>query len=153
MFKNKYITKNGDPFPYENPKKGIKRHGAHAVVIVGWGVEEVPNFLPVSMPGEVSLEIPYWVVRNSWGDKWNGNGYCKIAMTDRDLRINNKVKLDAIEETFGPVDFSIASPDPVKSVEFGGGVGGVGGVGLVLLLLIVLLVGAAVLVGIAVVNG
>lgn len=36
----------------------------HAVVIVGWGITNDTN-------------IPYWIVRNSWGTDWglNGNFY------------------------------------------------------------------------------
>lgn len=36
--------------------------GGHAVVIVGWGQ---------------SGDTPYWIVRNSWGAGWNGDGYWK----------------------------------------------------------------------------
>jgi len=65
--------------------------GNHAMVIVGWGVEKaVPNFLG----GTNALDLPYWIVRNSWGTEWNGNGYCKIAMSDPDTGINMAVALD-----------------------------------------------------------
>lgn len=39
--------------------------GGHAVTIVGWGVGSTQN-------------TPYWIVRNSWGSTWNGNGYFLI---------------------------------------------------------------------------
>ena len=39
--------------------------GGHAVVIVGWGVEEGTN-------------TPYWIIRNSWGTSWGDGGYFKF---------------------------------------------------------------------------
>ncbi len=39
---------------------------SHAVTVVGAGTEN---------------EIPYWLVRNSWGPNWGDNGYMKIART------------------------------------------------------------------------
>jgi C1A family cysteine protease len=43
--------------------------GSHAVVIVGWGTEQVEN-----------EKVDYWIVRNSWGESWGNNGYFKMAM-------------------------------------------------------------------------
>lgn len=37
----------------------------HAVLVVGYGTDPVDG--------------PYWVVKNSWGDKWGEDGYFKIA--------------------------------------------------------------------------
>jgi len=39
--------------------------GAHAVEVVGW---------------DENGKYPCWIVKNSWGGKWNGNGYWKHGM-------------------------------------------------------------------------
>ena len=47
---------------------------AHAVTIVGWGMDRnVPGYGPVE----------YWIVQNSWGTNWNDKGYFKIAFTQQ----------------------------------------------------------------------
>ena len=57
--------------------------GGHAVTIVGWGVDD-------NVPGHGKVE--YWIVRNSWSDRWGDNGYFKFAMSKNGL--NAKVGLD-----------------------------------------------------------
>jgi hypothetical protein len=64
-------------------------HGLHEVVLVGWGVDKS------TMPN-----TPYWVVKNSWGAAWNGNGYFQIKRGDNTAKIEGTVcKLDATFET------------------------------------------------------
>jgi hypothetical protein len=43
--------------------------GSHAVVIVGWGSDQIEN-----------ETVDYWIVRNSWGESWGNNGYFKMGM-------------------------------------------------------------------------
>lgn len=38
----------------------------HAILIVGYGVEETSG-------------VPYWLVKNSWGQHWGDQGYVKLA--------------------------------------------------------------------------
>lgn len=55
--------------------------GGHAVVIVGWGVE--PGPIQATLPGGKQAQltnVPYWIIRNSWGTTWNGDGHFKFAM-------------------------------------------------------------------------
>jgi hypothetical protein len=78
--------------------------GYHAVVIVGWGLEQ--GVADWENPGS-TFDIPYWICRNSWGVQWNPDcvvngvtmpGYFKIAITDHDRGINTKVYLDTADD-------------------------------------------------------
>jgi hypothetical protein len=57
----------------------------HAMSIVGWGVQRVDK---------LNRDVPYWVVRNSWGTKWADNGYFKYAIYDEANGINTTLGLD-----------------------------------------------------------
>lgn len=87
--------------------------GAHAMVIVGWGV--------------TPKGLKYWEVRNSWGVGWGDKGYCKIAMTDSRLG-NASVGVDlGITETkanirthrYGNVWINVAQADVEKGRLYG----------------------------------
>jgi len=41
---------------------------SHAVVCVGWGVTPANEG-----------SIPYWIIKNSWGESWGEQGYFRIA--------------------------------------------------------------------------
>jgi hypothetical protein len=56
------------------PKPGQVQLGGHAVSIVGWGTEAGQN---------------YWIMANSWGNKWGNKGYFKIVANDALLQIEN----------------------------------------------------------------
>ena len=50
--------------------------GGQAVCIVGWGQNEA---------------MKYWIVRNSWGSKWNGDGHFKILRGKNHCEIEENV--------------------------------------------------------------
>lgn len=66
--------------------------GGHAVAIVGYGVDAaVPGF---------TAPVNYWIVRNSWGNKWNVDGFFKVAWSGNytykgvATAINTQIALD-----------------------------------------------------------
>lgn len=77
----------------ERPSR--KSMGYHAVEIVGWGNDE--------KWGE------YWIVKNSWGDKWNGDGYFKFAINS-----------DCVKNALCGMDVPVPIQDGDKTVLFGG---------------------------------
>lgn len=46
--------------------------GGHAVVVVGWGIDEEEKN-PATGGG-----TPYWIIRNSWGINWADGGYFRM---------------------------------------------------------------------------
>jgi hypothetical protein len=58
--------------------------GGHSVVIVGWDKKVIPSY----------GEVPYWIVKNSWGTNWGENGYFKMAMSNPSKYINIETGLD-----------------------------------------------------------
>ena len=66
-----------------NPKKDIYRWdkksefiSGHAVLIVGWGIEN---------------NTKYWIVQNSWGKNWGINGYFKMLRGENECKIEENV--------------------------------------------------------------
>ena len=95
-----------DPFPYKYGTEEVQSivAGGHAAVIVGWGMEEVDNFLVNSYPNLKKIKLPYWIARNSWSEEWNNGfnnrnekGFFRIAMSDSFRGINTNVYFDALK--------------------------------------------------------
>jgi len=49
----------------------------HAINLVGWGVDALPD----------GTTAEHWILRNSWSDLWGDSGYIKVRMGDRDCGI------------------------------------------------------------------
>ena len=42
----------------------------HAVLVVGYGVEAA---------AASASDVPYWIVKNSWGTEWGEDGYYRVV--------------------------------------------------------------------------
>ncbi|CAJ0936427.1 unnamed protein product, partial [Mesorhabditis belari] len=62
LFNKDFGFYKGGIFSKECPDDSM---GGHAMLLVGWGKEN---------------DIPYWIVKNSWGEKWGENGFMKVQM-------------------------------------------------------------------------
>lgn len=122
-------------------KNATAMNGFHAVVVVGWGVEKgVPDW---TTPGQ-TMDVPYWIVRNSWSDKWlpttrvgDGNsagflmpGHAKIAISNAAKSLNTLLYLDEpMRDSAGnPIAGGATAFEPltkkVSPTAAGGGGGG-----------------------------
>jgi hypothetical protein len=77
--------------------------GNHAVVVVGWGVDTNPQGLSASTTATLKAQggLRYWILRNSWGAQWNGDGYWKCAWSYPDLDINVAIVMDYVTQSSG----------------------------------------------------
>ncbi|GAB6033787.1 hypothetical protein CHUAL_013955 [Chamberlinius hualienensis] len=51
----------------------------HGVLIVGYGASSYPLF---------NKSLPYWIVKNSWGDSWGEKGYYRVYRGDGTCGVN-----------------------------------------------------------------
>lgn len=96
--------------PYAKTAYGASEselRGYHAVAVVGWGIERNVKDWTAPAGSNQTFDLPYWIVRNSWGPQWNARcrvgpdnvslpGHFKIAWTDRKRHINTMVLLDDV---------------------------------------------------------
>lgn len=59
--------KTNPTYIYTHPKRNTSSLGGHAIVICGWGKTM-----------QDGREIEYWLIRNSWGDKFGDKGYFRM---------------------------------------------------------------------------
>lgn len=50
----------------------------HSIYIVGWGYDKEKN-------------IPYWIIRNSYGDKWGMNGDFHVRRGQDDYGVESEI--------------------------------------------------------------
>lgn len=65
--------------------------GGHAIEIVGWGQEE---------------NLPFWIIKNSWGDKWGDKGYFKIIRGINECKIEENC-ITCVPDFFYPLGHKI----------------------------------------------
>lgn len=75
---------------------------AHAVEIVGWDTD--------------STFGDYWIVKNSWGPNWNGNGYFKYGMYGGGQSLNFSAQTNFPNNVSVPNNSYIALDIPISSV-------------------------------------
>jgi cathepsin B len=67
---------------FEDYSSGIYQHvtgdylGGHAVKIIGWGVDD--------------QNVKYWLIANSWNERWGENGYFRILKGDDECGIETE---------------------------------------------------------------
>lgn len=49
----------------------------HAINLVGWGVDTLPD----------GTQAEHWILRNSWSDLWGDSGYFKVRMGEKDCGV------------------------------------------------------------------
>lgn len=72
-----------DKYDYEKDtykKDGFEIFGFHSVSIIGWGVDKNVDGIFIGKKKGTKHTVPYWIVRNSWGEKWGIDGYFRMAM-------------------------------------------------------------------------
>jgi len=69
----------------------------HAVTVVGYGEEN---------------GIPYWVVKNSWNERWGDKGFIRLKRGDRQCGIAQKLSVVKCEAVPGPTDGPLTTETP-----------------------------------------
>lgn len=59
----------------------------HSIILIGWGVEKDKD----------GKEVPYWIARNSWGDRWGMNGDFHVRRGNDDFGIESEPLAISVE--------------------------------------------------------
>lgn len=82
--------------------------GGHAILLVGWGTETLPN----------GVKADYWIAKNSWGPEWGDKGYFRLMRGQGGGRCFSpficEIFLDSNREFFFTVPYV---EDEVYSIE------------------------------------
>lgn len=95
-----FYSYNGKGIYKWNGKGG--KIGGHAIEIIGWGDEN---------------NIPYWIIKNSWGINWGDKGYFKIVRGSNECKIEENC-ISCIPDFFYPVGHIIDSIDINNNLNF-----------------------------------
>ena len=99
---------SGSTFPRGGDPQGVHRCAEgcgtvdHSVIIVGWGETDPED--------EGGVSEPYWIIQNSWTDKWKDEGRVKIARGENACCIEDRWM--AIDPDFDGFRFGNVKYDP-----------------------------------------
>ncbi|KAL9182266.1 hypothetical protein ACHAXT_012918 [Thalassiosira profunda] len=73
----------------------------HAINLVGWGVDELPD----------GSKAEHWILRNSWSDLWGDSGYFKVRMGERDCGVTTSAGYPLVAKKKSELD-----PEPSVAI-------------------------------------
>ncbi len=107
---NKFLNYSTGAY-YNNERTGTN----HAIIVVGWDDDYAKeNFNTDTMPEENGA----WIVRNSWGSKWQKDGYFYISYEDISLGSGNAVCV-AQAERAGKYDNNYFHSNSIGMKQYG----------------------------------